>query len=75
MAGLMLLAAIGMFPFLVMARPNPWLGLTLYNAASSLKTLLVMLIIAAIGVPLVLAYTFSIYYIFRGKVKLDTMSY
>jgi cytochrome d ubiquinol oxidase subunit II len=75
MAGLMLLAAIGMFPFLVMARPNPWLGLTLYNAASSPRTLLVMLIIAAIGVPLVLAYTFSIYYIFRGKVKLDTMSY
>ena len=34
-----------------------------------------MLIIAAIGVPLVLAYTASIYYIFRGKTKLDPMSY
>jgi cytochrome d ubiquinol oxidase subunit II len=34
-----------------------------------------MLIIAAIGLPLVLAYTFSVYYVFRGKVKLDTMSY
>jgi hypothetical protein len=29
-----------------------------------------MLIIALIGVPIVLAYTSSIYYIFRGKVKL-----
>lgn len=75
MVGLMLLAAIGMFPFLVMARPNAELGLTLYNAASSPKTLLVMLIIAAIGAPLVLAYTSSVYYIFRGKVKLDPMSY
>lgn len=75
MAGLMLLAAIGMFPFLVMARPSPELGLTVYNSASSPKTLMIMLIIALIGAPLVLAYTSSIYYIFRGKVKLDPMSY
>ena len=30
---------------------------------------------ALIGVPIVLAYTTSIYWIFRGKVKLDRMSY
>ena len=34
-----------------------------------------MLIIAIIGMPLVIAYTISIYYIFRGKVKLDASSY
>jgi cytochrome d ubiquinol oxidase subunit II len=34
-----------------------------------------MLTIAALGVPLVLAYTASIYWIFRGKVKLDEASY
>jgi cytochrome d ubiquinol oxidase subunit II len=34
-----------------------------------------MLIIAGIGVPVVLAYTVSIYWIFRGKVRLDRMSY
>jgi cytochrome d ubiquinol oxidase subunit II len=28
-----------------------------------------------IGVPVVIAYTVSIYWIFRGKVKLDRMSY
>jgi cytochrome d ubiquinol oxidase subunit II len=28
-----------------------------------------------IGVPIVLAYTVSIYWIFRGKVKLGKMSY
>jgi cytochrome d ubiquinol oxidase subunit II len=32
-------------------------------------------IIALIGMPLVLAYTTSIYWIFRGKVKLDASSY
>jgi len=74
-AGLMALVAIGIFPTLVPSRPNPELSLTIYNAASSPKTLTIMLIIAAIGVPVVLAYTSSIYYIFRGKVKLDSMSY
>lgn len=75
MAGLMGLVAVGIFPNLVPSRPNPEFDLTIYNAASSEKTLTIMLIIALIGVPLVLAYTASIYYIFRGKVKLDTMSY
>ena len=75
MVGLMTLVAIGIFPYLVLSRPNPDLSLTIYNAASSPKTLTIMLIIALIGVPIVVAYTGSIYYIFRGKVKLDTMSY
>jgi cytochrome d ubiquinol oxidase subunit II len=74
-AGLMSLVGIGMFPYLVLARPDPNTSLTVYNAASSPKTLTIMLIIAAIGVPIVLAYTSSIYYIFRGKTKLDSMSY
>jgi cytochrome d ubiquinol oxidase subunit II len=34
-----------------------------------------MLTIALVGVPIVLAYTVSIYWIFRGKAKLDKMSY
>ena len=75
MVGLMTLVAIGIFPTLVLSRPNPDLSLTIYNAASSPKTLTIMLIIALIGVPIVVAYTGSIYYVFRGKVKLDTMSY
>ncbi len=76
MVGLMALVAIGMFPYLVQSRPQPEWGLTIYNAASSPEALTVMLIIAIIGVPLVLAYTASIYYVFRGKVKaLDSTSY
>lgn len=72
--GLMGLAGLGMYPNLVRGR-DPATSLTIDNAASSPGTLTTMLIIAAIGVPLVLAYTISIYWIFRGKVKLDSMSY
>ena len=74
-ASLLALFAVGIFPNIVLSNPNPEFSLTIYNAASSQKTLTIMLIIAAIGFPFVLAYTISIYWIFRGKVKLTTMSY
>ena len=74
-AALLLIFAIGIFPNIVYSNPNPEYSLTIYNAASSEKTLTIMLIIALIGIPLVLAYTISIYWIFRGKVTLDEMSY
>ncbi len=74
-AALLTLFAIGMFPNLVLAMPNPEHSLTIYNAASSQKTLKIMLTIAVIGVPFVLAYTASIYWVFRGKVKIDSTSY
>lgn len=75
MAALMALFGIGMYPNLVFASPDPANGLTLYNSASSQKTLGIMLVIALVGVPLVLAYTTSIYWIFRGKVKIEEHSY
>jgi len=75
MIALMTLFGLEMFPHLVLSNPDPSNSLTVYNAASSQKTLGIMLTIAIIGVPVVLAYTVSIYWIFRGKVKLDRMSY
>jgi len=75
MIALLAIFGIGIFPNLVYSLPNPENSLTLYNAASSAKTLRIILTIALMGVPLVLAYTVSIYWIFRGKVKLDAMSY
>lgn len=74
-AALLALFAIGLFPNIVLSNPNPEFSLTIYNAASSQKTLNIMLIMAIIGIPFVLAYTISIYWIFRGKVKLNAMSY
>jgi len=72
---LMALFALNIFPNLVYSQPEPENSLTIYNAASSHKTLGIMLTIACIGIPVVLAYTVSIYWIFRGKVKIDRMSY
>lgn len=74
-AALLSLFAFGVFPNFVIASNNPEYSLNIYNAASSQKTLNIMLIIAMVGVPFVLAYTISIYWIFRGKVKLNNMSY
>ena len=73
--GLMGLFGIGLFPNFVVSSTDPAYSLTIHNAASSARTLKIMLIIAIIGIPFVLAYTTSIYWIFRGKVKLDSMSY
>ncbi|MBK7092757.1 MAG: cytochrome d ubiquinol oxidase subunit II [bacterium] len=72
---LLALFGIGMFPNMIFSNPIAENSLNIYNAASSAKTLKIMLIIAAMGVPVVLAYTISIYWIFRGKVKLDSTSY
>jgi cytochrome bd-type quinol oxidase subunit 2 len=44
-----------MFPNLVLSNPELADSLTIYNAASSTKTLGIMLTIAIIGVPIVLA--------------------
>jgi cytochrome d ubiquinol oxidase subunit II len=72
--GLFALVGIGMYPDLVTAT-DPARNLTIYNASSSPKTLAIMLTMALIGIPLVLAYTVGIYWVFRGKVKLGPMSY
>ena len=74
-AALLVLFGVGIFPTIVRSMPSPEHSLTIANAASSPKTLAIMLTMAVIGMPLVLAYTVSIYWIFRGKVKLETLSY
>ncbi len=72
---LMALFAVNQYPNMVFSWPNPENSLTIFNSASSQKTLGIMLTIACIGVPIVIAYTVCIYWIFRGKVKIDRMSY
>jgi cytochrome d ubiquinol oxidase subunit II len=70
------LFGLGTYPYLVYSTVNPeTFSLTIYNAASSHESLTNLLIVVAIGVPLVLAYGFWIYRIFRGKVKLEHTSY
>ncbi|MCB1084678.1 MAG: cytochrome d ubiquinol oxidase subunit II [Chlamydiia bacterium] len=73
---LFVLFGIGTYPALVRSTLSPEINtLTLFNASATSATFKVVLTVAAIGVPLVLAYGFWIYRIFRGKVTLDDTSY
>ncbi len=67
---------IGTYPILVRSTVDPVNNsLTALNASSSPFTLIVLLVIVAIGVPLVLAYGTCVYRIFSGKVKIGPTSY
>lgn len=75
-ACLLCLYAIGTFPKVVRAINDPErLSIDIFNGASSTLTLQTLLLIAIIGMPIVIAYTFSVYWIFHGKVRLDPTSY
>lgn len=75
MSLLLILVAIELYPTLLISTISPEYNLTIYNAASSEKSLGIMLLFTLIGGPLVIAYTVFVYTAFRGKVKLDETSY
>ena len=67
-------AATALYPNLVPAVDRVQ-SLTVGNAHSSDLTMKVMLVVALVGMPIVLAYTAFIYWKFKGKVRLDEASY
>ena len=71
----MILVAMELYPNMLVSTQSPANNLNIYNACSSQKTLGILILIAAIGVPLVVAYTTFVFVTFKGKVKLDEMSY
>ncbi|MCJ7753862.1 MAG: cytochrome d ubiquinol oxidase subunit II, partial [Thermoanaerobaculales bacterium] len=74
-ATLIMLFGLALYPNLITASNDAANSVTVFTAASSPKTLTIMLVIALIGMPFVLAYTGIIYWTFRGKVRLDDHSY
>ena len=76
LALLLILYGFGTYPTIVPSTISPLTNsLTIYNSASSSNTLENLLIIVLIGIPLVLAYGFWVYRIFRGKVRIGKTSY
>lgn len=75
MAVLVALFGVNVFPNLILSNPDASHSLTIYNATSSRQTLSTMLWVAAGGMPFVIAYTSIIYWVFRGKVRIDAASY
>ncbi len=73
--GLMGIFGVSLYPVVLPASNDAANSLTAFNAASSPLTLRIMLILVAIGLPLVVAYTYYVYRIFRGKVRLTGEGY
>lgn len=66
--GVILTAGLAMFPFLMPSSTHPAHGLTVWDASSSKTTLGIMLVAAAIFLPLILAYTSWAFRVMRGTV-------
>ena len=75
MAFLLMLVAFQLYPVLLPSTVSTEYSVSIYNAASSQKSLGIMLIIVAIGSPLLAGYFLFLYKTFHGKVKLDDTSY
>jgi cytochrome bd ubiquinol oxidase subunit II len=63
-----LFLVIGLFPNLYPSSLDPVYSLTIYNSASSPMTLKIMLVVALIFVPIVIAYQGWTYYLFKHKI-------
>jgi cytochrome d ubiquinol oxidase subunit II len=73
---LMLLFVIGTFPNILTSTLNPEQNsLTFMNSAVSELALWVLVIVAGTGIPLSFFYASYIHRVFKGKVKIDSMSY
>jgi cytochrome d ubiquinol oxidase subunit II len=73
-AGIIATAGISLFPFMMPSSLDPSSGLTLWDASSSLTTLIVMTIATAVLLPVVLAYTSWVYYVLRGRVTAEQIN-
>jgi cytochrome d ubiquinol oxidase subunit II len=64
-----------LFPNMIVSTVDPADNLTVARAASSETTLWIMAGVALLGMPFVLTYTATIYWVFRGKVRVGKFSY
>ncbi|EXI62984.1 cytochrome BD oxidase subunit II [Mannheimia granulomatis] len=65
--GVILTAAVSMFPFIMPSITHPEMSLTVWDSTASQYTLTVMLIVACIFVPIVLGYTIWSYIKMYGR--------
>ena len=61
----------GLFPNMIPSNIDPAYSLTIVNSSSSLYTLKIMTVVAAIFVPIVICYKIWIYRIFRAPVRVE----
>jgi cytochrome d ubiquinol oxidase subunit II len=66
---------IGLYPNMFPSSIDAAYSLTAHNAASSPLTLKIMLVVVIVFVPIVLAYQFWAYHLFKGKVTQEDQAY
>lgn len=67
-AGVIATAGISLFPFMLPSSLDPVSSLTVWDASSSMTTLLIMTVATVLLLPIVLAYTAWVYRVLRGPV-------
>jgi cytochrome bd ubiquinol oxidase subunit II len=72
-AATILTAGFALFPFLMPSSAYPDHSLTVWDASSSAKTLLIMLWAVIVFLPVVLAYTAWVYRVLKGRVTLESL--
>ena len=73
-AGVIATAGLSLFPFLLPSSLDPRSSLTLWDASSSLATLIFMTIATGVLLPVVIAYTAWVYRVLRGPVTADSVT-
>ncbi len=72
-AGTILTAGFSLFPFMLPSSTHPSQSLTVWDASSSAKTLLLMLGAVVVFLPIVLAYTAWVFRVLKGKITLEAL--
>jgi cytochrome d ubiquinol oxidase subunit II len=72
--GIIATVGLSMFPFILPSSIDPRSSLTVWDTSSSHLTLFIMLVVTAIFLPLIVAYTTWVYRVLWGKVDDKTIS-
>jgi cytochrome bd ubiquinol oxidase subunit II len=71
LAGTILTAGFALFPFLMPSSTHPSQGLTIWDASSSQRTLLIMVSAVVVFLPAVILYTAWVFRVLRGRITLE----
>ncbi len=66
--GIVLSVGASMFPFILPSSIDPRASLTVWDSSSSHLTLFIMLVVTAVFIPIIVAYTTWVYHVLWGKV-------
>ncbi|KQV28588.1 cytochrome d ubiquinol oxidase subunit 2 [Rhizobium sp. Root1203] len=72
--GIISTVGLSMFPFILPSSLDPNSSLTVWDASSSHLTLFIMLVVSAIFLPIIFAYTAWVYKVLWGKVDEQTVN-